>query len=304
MVIKNRITLVLAMFTFLFSSLTVSANNEQTNNIWQIVHIEGSVQIRNADNTSTDKDWRSIGLGENLLAPVYLRTGRDSRIILKHRKDKITVASNSVLMLEKEKYTDDGILTKIIQSIGYSLFDIEKNSGRQNIIETPYLVSVVKGTTFTVQVSINRATVNLIEGRLQVAAKDFNHSKIINTGQIAQLAKGDSAISVLDASSQLSPNTITNTQIANTVPLATNNVTTLYSSTTAAGITSSPTISAPVSPVTTTVPVTINSAVSDTVLISNGVTDIVLPSNNGIKGSGNTNSANGTNNGNNGNNVK
>ena len=298
MATNNRITLLLTLFTLFFSQFAVSANNDQINNIWQIVHVEGLAQTKAIDGASTDKDWRNLSLGENLPAPVYLRTGQDSRIILKHRKDKITITSSSLLRLEKEKYTEDGILTKIIQSIGYSLFNIEKNSGRKNIIETPYLVSVVKGTTFTVQVSKNRAIVNLIEGRLQVDAKNINHSTIINSGQIAQLARGDNAISVFDVSSQVSPNTIIN-NLTKTVPRVITNETPVVSdeSTTAVDITMPTTNSTPGYSGTTTVPAVIKSAVKDTILISNGVTDIILPGNNGVMGTGNTNSGNNGNNG-------
>ena len=306
MATNNRITLLLTLFTFFFSQFAVSANNDQINNIWQIVYVEGLAQTKTIDGASTDKGWRSLSLGENLPAPVYLRTGQDSRIILKHRKDKITIASSSLLRLEKEKYTEDGILTKIIQSIGYSLFNIEKNSGRKNIIETPYLVSVVKGTTFSVQVSKNRAIVNLIEGRLQVDAKNINHSTIINTGQIAQLARGDNAISVLDVSSQVSPNTIINKQVTKTIPRVITNETPVVSdaSTTAMDITTPTANSTPGFSGTTTVPATINSAVKDSILISNGVTDIILPGNNGVMGTGNTNSGNKGNKGNKGNNGR
>lgn len=201
---KNFIAFIFGLFCFCAGSIAF-AENDQVNNVWNIVFAEGLTQSKTIEGASNGANWHNLSLGENLTGPIFIRTGKDARIILKHRNDKITIASNSLLKLEAESYNDTGILTKIVQSIGYALFDIEKNSGRTNIVETPYLVSVVKGTTFTVQANSERSVVNLIEGRLQVNATQSNASTIIHSGQIAQLAKGDSSISIIDVASQVKP---------------------------------------------------------------------------------------------------
>lgn len=274
---KAFVAVLLTFFSCVFSPLAISEQNKTVDNVWHVLHIEGVTQAK------TDQDWKDLSAGEELTSPAFLRTDKDSRIILKHRNDKITIASNSMLKLEEEKYTEEGIITKIIQSIGYALFDIEKNNGRKNIVETAYLLSVVKGTTFTVQVTKKQAIVDLIEGQLEVKATNFNASEIINSGQIALLAGGDTTISVVDASTRVRPQTLIKTPdirgksqdahekkpdlkpAKKTLPLNKHSNMTDDNS----------------------VPAVDRAQVKDTVLIGNGVVDIVLPGNNGRRGEGN-----------------
>ena len=185
----------------LISGLTAvqSAWAEQSSstvNTWQVVEIKGNVSIR----PDRADDWYDASPGSQIESPFFVRTGNDSRVVLHHRKDEITVASNSVIKFEAERDSPQGIVSKIVQSVGYSIFKIEKNSGRRNVVETPFLVSVVKGTTFTVHSDETRATVNLIEGRLEVDLPDNSQARIITTGQIALFSKGDNGISVIDIS--------------------------------------------------------------------------------------------------------
>lgn len=280
----NRLlrTFFIGIFSYFISCSAIANNNDQINDIWKIIHAEGLSQYKSIKGAATDDKWKTIQLGENLIGPIYLRTGQDSRIILKHRNDKITIASNSLLKLEAETYNDEGILTQIIQNIGYALFDIEKNSGRTNIVKTPYLVSVVKGTTFTVQASKNRATVNLIEGRLQINATNTNASTIIHTGQIAQRAKGDKGISVIETTAQVKPKTTINarsTKAAKHSGNATkkNNNHSLSHSSSASNSNSNRTM---------TVPASINSVVKKTAFEAGKSGKIVFPGNNGNNGNG------------------
>lgn len=274
---KTFVAVLLTFYTCFFSPFVISEQSNTVDNVWHILHIEGVTQAR------TDQDWKDLSAGEELTSPAYLRTDKDSRIILKHRNDKITIASNSLLKLEEEKYTEEGIITKIIQTIGYALFDIEKNTGRKNIVETSYLLSVVKGTTFTVQVTDKQAIVDLIEGQLEVKATNFNASTIINTGQIAQLAKGDKSISVIDASTRVRPQTLIKTPDVrgrsqdahdkqNELKPAKKTLPTNKHSNLTDG---------------NSVPAVDRSRVKDTVLINNGVVEIVLPGNKGHHGEGN-----------------
>jgi len=194
--------MLIALAVGFFCPIASASQSDTINNVWRVVQAKGDVQTRT---TSGQNTWKTVNSGASLTAPAYLRTGPDSRIVLMHRNDKITVASSSVIMIEAEKKSSNGLLTRIIQTIGYALFDIEHNTGRTNIIETPYLVSVIKGTTFTVQVSQDRTIVNLIKGRILTKAAKFNASTYINSGQSAELGKGDKAISVLDTHVTINP---------------------------------------------------------------------------------------------------
>ena len=274
---KTFVAGLLAFYACFFSPFAISEQNNMVDNVWHVVHIEGVTQAK------TDQDWKDLSVGEALTSPAFLRTDKNSRIILKHRNDKITIASNSLLKLEEEKYTEEGIITKIIQTMGYALFDIEKNTGRKNIVETSYLLSVVKGTTFTVQVTSKQAIVDLIEGQLEVKATNFNASTIINAGQIAQLARGDTTISVVDASTRVRPQTLIKSpdipgksQDAHDKKTKVNPVKKTLPTNKHSNLTDN-----------NSVPAVDRSRVKDTVLINNGVVEIVLPGNKGHHGEGN-----------------
>ena len=285
---KPLFALFLGVFSYCMNNIAIASTSEtdQINNIWNVVHVEGITQSRTIEAATKGTDWRNVSLGENLTGPVYLRTGQDSRIILKHRNDKITIASNSLLKLEAESYNDAGILTKIIQSLGYALFDIEKNSGRTNIVETPYLVSVVKGTTFTVQADKSRSIVNLIEGRLQIKATHADTSTIIHSGQTAQLAEGDQIIYVLNVAAQVKAQPAV-------IPQGTNSSSSPPSDKTSSnkdhisdvpGSTHASENSIHNSGSTT--PASINSAVTKTAISAGNSGKIIYPGNNGNNGKG------------------
>lgn len=281
---KFLITLLLGIFSYCISSSAIANKNEKINNTWAIIHAEGLTQSKTIKGAQTGAAWEKVNIGDNLIGPIYLRTGSDARIVLKHRNDKITIASNSLLKLEAESRDDEGVLTRIVQTIGYALFDIEKNSGRTNIVETPYLVSVVKGTTFSVQVGADRTVVNLIEGRLQINATKSNHSTTIHTGQTAQLAKGDQGISVIDVAAHVKSPTTANVQSTEKSSGASskNNKSNVLSAADARANN----IGA------STVPASINSVVIDGVITAGKSGNIIIPGNNGINGFINGNRAN------------
>jgi len=202
---KHLFSITLLLLGSLFSQLSISASSSQTDDIWVVVESAGQNQAIAAADLEADSNWQNLSPGANVTAPAYLRTGTESRLVLKHRNDNITISADSLIKLEAEKYTSEGIFTRIIQTLGYALFDIEHNTGRTNIVETPYLISVVKGTTFTVQVDRAHAIVDLIKGRLQIKAATFDASTFINSGQSAQLGRNDKAITVLDTNTHINP---------------------------------------------------------------------------------------------------
>lgn len=173
------------------------------NDQWQVNNVVGNVQSKSS---ATDIDsWQPVIHGGFLTAPVQIKTGEKGRVVLSHRKDQTTVGPNSAIEFVKEKVQESakesGILTRIVQSLGHVLFKVEKGENRTVQIESPYLVSVVKGTTFSVQITEKRAMVNLVEGALQVNAVGVDSSVNLTTGQMAVLAEGDKDITVFDLSS-------------------------------------------------------------------------------------------------------
>lgn len=77
------------------------------------------------------------------------------------------VSPNSVIALPEHQ--KDGLSTTIIQQAGSVLIQAEKRNVKHFQVETPYLAAVVKGTQFRVSVNAVGSTVEVIEGRVEVA---------------------------------------------------------------------------------------------------------------------------------------
>lgn len=180
-------------------SMAASSDYSTLDDQWRVDSVVGDVQSKSST-TDTD-NWKPVIHGDFLTAPVQIKTGEEGRVVLTHRKDQTTVGPNSAIEFVKEKVQKSGLLTRIVQSLGHALFKIEKGKNRTVQIESPYLVSVVKGTTFSVQVTERRAMVNLVEGALQVNAVGIDSSVNLTTGQMAVLAAGDKGIAVFDLGS-------------------------------------------------------------------------------------------------------
>ena len=185
----------LAMFVMPVS-MAADADYSTVNNQWQVNSVTGSVQSKSS--VTDAASWQPVTHGDFLTAPVQIKTGAEGRVVLSQRKDQTTVGPNSVIEFAKEKAQTSGLFSRIVQSIGHVLFKIENGEKRTVQIESPYLVSVVKGTTFSVQVTEKRAMVNLVEGALQVNAVGVVSSVNLKTGQMAVLAAGDAEITVFD----------------------------------------------------------------------------------------------------------
>lgn len=192
----------LMLLSMLTTSVAIAADFSTPDNQWHVLTTQGNVYTKPA---AADKNsWVAVKQDDLLIAPLHIKTGENARITLKHRNDQTTVGPNSVIEFAEEEINKTKLFSRIIQSLGQSLFKIKTSDNRKIQVETPYLVSIVKGTTFSVQVTDKRAIVNLVEGLLQVNAVGINSSVLLKTGQIAVLAAGDKTITVIDPNSTTS----------------------------------------------------------------------------------------------------
>lgn len=87
---RSFLSLTLTLFSCFINQLAMANNNEPLDNIWQVSLVEGLTQIKSVEDVTKGNDWKDLSLGENISGQSYIRTGADSRIILKHRKDTLT----------------------------------------------------------------------------------------------------------------------------------------------------------------------------------------------------------------------
>ncbi len=169
---------------------------------WTISELSGVVRYQAAAARGT-QTWRSAAAGESLPSPFVVETGNNGHAVLGNGSDVMTINESSRVEISID-VTDR--LTKAVQSLGNLLYQVLPGKMRRFEVHTPYLVSVVKGTTFTVQVTDEYATVSLLEGLVDVFATDQmnkRHEEQIHPGEVAIFGQGKTDIQVLEPSSQM-----------------------------------------------------------------------------------------------------
>lgn len=170
--------------------------------LWKITALSGAVRFQTADEHGT-QTWQPAAVGESLRSPFVVETGINGHAVLGDGNDEMTVNENSRVEISVDRKNR---LTKALQSIGNLLYQVLPGKMRRFEVHTPYLVSVVKGTTFTIQVTEAYATVSLLEGLVDVFATDHmnkRHEEEIHPGEVAIFGRGKTEIQVLEPSSRV-----------------------------------------------------------------------------------------------------
>ena len=82
---------------------------------------------------------------------------------------------------------------QMLQDFGRATFRIEKKATPHFGVRTPYLVALVKGTTFTVTADGNGAAVAVTEGRVEVSSPDGAVRQLVDAGMAASIASAQPA---------------------------------------------------------------------------------------------------------------
>ncbi len=156
--------------------------------MWTVVEVSGAVDIRDAGNNR-------LGMkpGTKLNAPFAIITSGDGHAVLAHGQDRLTVSPDSRVAVPQPTTAESGIITRIRQTLGSVLYQDEHRTKDSFEVDTPYLVSVVKGTTFNIRVTPDDTTVALIEGSLFLHTPDMKAELLLKPGQAAiktRLSKG------------------------------------------------------------------------------------------------------------------
>ncbi len=169
-----KTTTIAVLLAALFSGTSVYAQTAP----WKITEIKGSVQISSRGVQHIATGVTQISTGD------IVSTGRDGRAVLTHGQDFVLVSPNSRMRIAEPEA--DG-LTKIFEDLGSVVFKIEKKSAPHFAVQTPYLAAVVKGTTFSVNVSEAGASVQVVEGAVQVSTLDGAASQLVTPGMIGMV---------------------------------------------------------------------------------------------------------------------
>ena len=195
-----RFTILVFLCSVSVSSLALADPSSLSANEWTVQSSSGDVSAA----TTGPDNWRNIKPGQTLTAPFSIRTAATGQAILIRGDDTLLVAPESAIEVRAARRSDAGLITRILQSIGSLVYQVEKRPQQRFEVETPYLVSVVKGTRFTISVTERETVVSLEEGSLEVLSKDGTHRGLLKPGEIARSKQGANHIEVSNAQLQRS----------------------------------------------------------------------------------------------------
>ena len=195
-----RFTILVFLCSVSVSRLALADPGSLSANKWTVQSSAGDVSAA----TTGPDNWRSIKPGQTLTAPFSIRTAATGQAILIRGDDTLLVAPKSVIEVRAASHSDAGLITRILQTIGSLVYQVEKRPRQRFEVETPYLVSVVKGTTFTISATEHETLVSLEEGSLEVLSNDGTHRGLMKPGEMARSKQGANRIEVSNVQLQRS----------------------------------------------------------------------------------------------------
>lgn len=138
----------------------------------------------------------SVAQGKQYRLPIEIETGVNDSATFALVNSVIEVSPNGLMRIVAPENRDVGVVQRVLQQAGSSLFRVHRGTMDRFQVETPFLISVVKGTVFNVLVRDDGATVSLQEGRLQVNSLDARQAVDLAPGDVA-FAGRDGALRML-----------------------------------------------------------------------------------------------------------
>ena len=150
---------------------------------WRVSEKSGTVSILHSGVSRIALQGNGVATGD------LVSTGANGRAVLVRGQEYVVVAPNSRLRIADP--AQSGGVVQIIQDVGNVIFKIKRMATPHFAVQTPYLAAVVKGTTFSVTVGEAGASVQVIEGAVEVKTSDGLASELIKPGMIAAVSASD-----------------------------------------------------------------------------------------------------------------
>jgi hypothetical protein len=150
---------------------------------WSISEASSGVMVIHAGVSRIAARGGRVGPGD------IVTTGQNARAVLVNGDQYAVVSPNSRLEIADPR--PSGGLMQFIEKVGNAVFSVKKGSTPHFGVQTPYLAAVVKGTTFSVTVDDAGASVQVIEGAVEVATVDGGAHRLLEPGAIATVGVAD-----------------------------------------------------------------------------------------------------------------
>ena len=167
----------------IIAALFCSTSAFAQNGPWVVSELQGQVvKINSAGAEAAERGMR-VAPGETV------RTGGSGNAVLVRGREFVTVRRNTQIRIPAE--TGERSVIQIVQDWGSALFNIGKQPNPHFGVKTEYLAAVVKGTTFTVTVAPDGASMQVLEGAVEVSTDDGGARDLVLPGAVAMVAAGD-----------------------------------------------------------------------------------------------------------------
>ena len=150
---------------------------------WRISEVSG--QVRVVENGRA----RAATRGLLLSSGSTIATAR-GRAVLVRGQEFVVVSPNSQIRVAAPQQEQRGVI-QVLADWGTALFRIERRSTPHFGVQTPYLAAVVKGTTFTVTVGREGASVQVTEGAVEVSTVDGGAAELVRPGMVVSVGASD-----------------------------------------------------------------------------------------------------------------
>ncbi|WP_299620938.1 FecR domain-containing protein [Pelagibius sp.] len=158
---------------------------------WTVLATQGEAKWREDAGQGT---WRHLTRNARLPDGSEIRTGSDGRAVVAKGLDRIEIRAESTLVVAA-RVTARGA-TEVDQSRGSATYTIEKRPAGTFSVRTPYVVAVVKGTQFSVDIGEEETNVSVDEGRVSVSDQRSRDSVDVTPGQTARASRNAAGIDV------------------------------------------------------------------------------------------------------------
>ena len=146
---------------------------------WEIVSMADPVKV------SSNGQWRELEQGETVRTGAWVKTGTRGALTLRRIGTETTIRIEPRSMLAVAGLKGRKAATEILQRWGKTELTVEKRKRPHVRVHTPYLTTVVKGTTLKVDASRNASNVSVSDGEVTVTDPVRGTSATLGRGQKA-----------------------------------------------------------------------------------------------------------------------
>ena len=202
-VAARRSAVAVVLFIAFMAVLVVLGPTRAVSNAdWMVLAASGDAEWRESAGTGA---WLGLQTNGRLPDGAEVRTGASGTAVVARGLDRIEIRPGTSLVVAARGSTNAAL--EIDQTSGSATYTVEKRPAGTFSVHTPYVVAVVKGTKFDVDVTAQETGVSVAEGRVGVSDRRSGASVDVTPGQRARSTSAAAGIAVeATSSSSAAPN--------------------------------------------------------------------------------------------------